>query len=283
MAMSMERIHSPVVMADGAEANMIVPVLRPAGYYGIVLYGASENNRTYGQQYDDYTDGTLCAFTPESSVASRLFGHRRNDIRIVAFLPDMLQESLPGMTIDHYTFFGYRATEALHLSLREKCTIDACMDDIRNEACDWTAPYSKRILSKQIELLLDYCTRFYERQFTTRYLSVQNAIERYDTMIQDFISGHGFLSSAQLSAQDCSSQLGFSEAYFRDLLRQERGISHEEYLNLQFVSRAKRLLRTTRQPIFRIASDLGFPSERDFCLFFKKATGNSPSQFRHCC
>lgn len=157
--------------------------------------------------------------------------------------------------------------------------MDAIGDEIRNSADD----YSMHVISKRIGLLLDYGMRFYERQFITRYLTVQTTIKQYETLVRDSISVNGLGAYGRLSLRNCAERLGLSEAYFCDMLRYETGMSHGEYTNCQCVISAQKLLRETKYPVARIASDLGFLSARHFSLFFKKIVGCSPNEFRYSC
>lgn len=182
-----------------------------------------------------------------------------------------------------YSFFNYRTNEALHLSVREKQVIGDCMDAIGDEIRNSADDYSMHVISKRIGLLLDYGMRFYERQFITRYLTVQTTIKQYETLVRDSISVNGLGAYGRLSLRNCAERLGLSEAYFCDMLRYETGMSHGEYTNCQCVIFAQKLLRETKYPVARIASDLGFLSARHFSLFFKKIVGCSPNEFRYSC
>lgn len=276
----MTDLRSMIYVAEGPELDAAVPSLLAEGFDTVVLYGEEGGDRIYGWQSDDYTDGVLLFSAPES--CSSLQGcHGKGRGRMIAFRPEIFQDSPLGNETGDFSCFRYRKEEALHLSAEERRVIEECMDGIGDEMQRATDDYSQQLLSRRIGLLIDYGVRFYERQFTTRYLSVQEVLKRYRTLVGHFIATGGLRAGGTLPGACCAERLGVSEAYFRDLLRFETGLSHAAYLDRMRLSFARKWLHDTEYPLARIASELGFPSVRHFSLFFQKVEGCSPSDFRY--
>ena len=271
---------SMIHVADGPGLDAAVPSLLAGGFGTVVLYGEAGCDRRYGWQSDDYTDGVLLFSAPESCF-SRMGCHGAGWVRLIAFRPDIFRNTPLETAIVDHAFFRYRREEALHLSAAERRVIEECMDGIGNEVRRATDDYSQQLLSRRLGLLIDYGMRFYERQFTTRYLSVQGALKRYRRMVGHFIEAGGLRTEGTLSAARCAERLGLSEAYFCDLLRLETGFSHAACLDRARLAFARKWLRDTEYPLARIASELGFPSVRHFSLFFQKVEGCSPSDYRY--
>ena len=275
-------IRSLIYCVDGGGMDRIVPSLLEAGYNTIVLYEKGQY-RMWGWQSGDYTDGMLVFHAADASTPFRPIGADNVPVHIVAFYPDIFRHTPFEQEADKHTFFHYRVEEALHLSMCEKRIIEASMNDIEKESEHTMDEYSRPLLAKRIELLIDYGARFYERQFTTRYLSVQDILQQYDQWVKRYVANKGFGAGNSLLCRDCAMRFGLSEAYFSDLLKSETGMSHEEYIDQKCIELARRMLRETQLSIARIASDLGFISVRDFSSFFKKIEGCSPNEFRYFC
>ena len=284
--MESEEIHSWVSEEEGPGADAMVPIFRKSGYYTIVLYTYSGRSRRYGWQKDDYTDGMLlCAapIDPKTETIRTAIRALSLKGKLLAFRPDVFRGTPLEKDFLRYTFFCYRESEALHLSLRERGVIEECMGAIGDETRNGVDEFSRSLLAKRIGLLLDYIVRFYERQFITRCLSVQKTVERYESIIKEGIAEQGMGMCDNLSLRVCAGQLGISEAYLEDLLREETGLSHKEYVNRQCVLFAERLLRETDFSLARIAVMTGFPTVQSFVRFFQKAVGCSPDRYRYSC
>ena len=284
--MESEEIHSWVSVEEGLGADALVPIFRESGYYTVVLYERSDRSRRYGWQRDDYTDGMLLGAAPIAPMIETV----RSAIhplspktKFLAFRPDVFRATPLEKDFLRYTFFRYREREALHLSLRERGVIEECMEAIGDEIRNGADEFSGSLLAKRIGLLLDYVVRFYERQFITRSLSVQESLQRYGSIVKKSVAEHGIGTCGGLSLQVCAGQLGISEAYLEDLLREETGLSHNEYINRQCVLFAERLLRETDFPLARIAVMTGFPTVQSFVRFFQKTVGCSPDRYRYHC
>ena len=178
-----------------------------------------------------------------------------------------------------YTFFSYALKEALHISLKEKQILSSCVDDIRRELHHGTDSYKCTILTRHITRLLDYTTRFYERQFIVRELNNELLIRQYEKLVKQYI-GEGRLAQESLTSAYCAEQLHLSEAYFNDLLELQLGHTHNCHIQLQRIEIAKEKLRSSEESLSQIVYELGFPSVQYFGFLFKKITGISPNEYK---
>ena len=262
---------------DAADPRATVPHLCRSGYYCLILMNApAESCARYGRQYYDYCDGTLvcyragavCEEIPESCLWT------------VAFHPELFKGRTLEKCVEEYTFFSYAPREALHVSMAEKRILALCVDDIRRELLRGTDAYKRTILIRHITRLLDYATRFYERQFIVRESADELLIRQYENLVEQYI-GEGKLAQMPLTSACCAGQLHLSEAYFNDLLFLQFGHTHNCHIQLKRIELAKEKLRSSGEPLSRIVRELGFPSVQYFCFLFKKITGTAPNEYRN--
>ena len=170
-------------------------------------------------------------------------------------------------------------TRSFHISLKEKQILSSCVDDIRRELHHGTDSYKCTILTRHITRLLDYTTRFYERQFIVRELNNELLIRQYEKLVKQYI-GEGRLAQESLTSAYCAEQLHLSEAYFNDLLELQLGHTHNCHIQLQRIEIAKEKLRSSEESLSQIVYELGFPSVQYFGFLFKKITGISPNEYK---
>lgn len=184
--MGSKTLHPLVSVIDLSKADLSSHTDFKFGFYTILLSECKCEAYRYGHQYYDFSDGTLLCLTPGESISMKDSDNTRPSKGwILAFHPDLICGTALGANIRDYTFFSYRPEEALHVSLREKQVILELLDKINEELQRCIDCYSQKIISKYIELLLDYCERFYERQFITRNEANKKIIERFDRLLDD--------------------------------------------------------------------------------------------------
>ena len=199
---------------------------------------------------------------------------------LLAFHPDLLFRTSLKNHIKNYTFFHYRKEEALHLSRRETEKVTCCLSNIEDELHHPIDTHSSIILSRHIELLLDYCTRYYERQFITRENKNKALLENMERLFVEYIAS-GRLQGGKLPTSGyMAGELNLSVAYFNDLLRFETGKTLEEYFQLKRLDIARHMLLQDGHTPAAVARKLGYPNVQCFSVLFKKITGVAPSDYR---
>ena len=250
-------------------------------FYAILLIEECEDSCCCcGRKYYDYTNATMVFLTP-----GEIFQMSRNNTLpgkgwLLAFHPDLLQRTSLKSHIKSYTFFNYRKEEALHLSQRETACVRRYFDDIGEELHHPIDMHSRTLLSRLIELLLDYCSRFYERQFITREEKNKSLLRRLERLVDSGID-EGCLERGHFpTAAEWAADLGLSEAYFCDLLRFQTGKTPTEYLYFRRLEAAKRMLQADRATPAQVSRRLGFANVCQFSFVFKKYTGQAPGEYR---
>ncbi|WP_294475378.1 AraC family transcriptional regulator [uncultured Bacteroides sp.] len=274
-------LHPLISVIDLSKAQLSPHTDIKFGFYTILINECKCEAHAYGQQYYDYSDGALFCLTPGESIdREKTKSEFPSKGWILAFHPDLISGTTLGMSIDNYSFFSYQPTEALHLSLREKQTLLELLSKIDQELQRYIDCHSKKIVSTYIELLLDYCTRFYERQFITRCEANKKIIEQMNIIMDDYYETGKIKTHEMLSAEYCADILQLSSNYLCDLLRYETGKFFGEYIQFKRFEIAKKWLLDTDKNVNQISKELGFQNPQYFSRLFKKLTGFSPNDFR---
>lgn len=251
-------------------------------FYAILLIeNCPDECSCCGRKYYDYSNATMVFLTPGEIFRMSEEKTLPGKGYLLVFHPDLLFQTTLKNHIENYTFFHYRKEEALHLSQRETEKVTCCLWNIEEELHHSIDIHSSTILSRHIELLLDYCTRYYERQFITRENKNKTILEKMEQLLDDYISS-GRLQNGKLSASDyLAKRLNHSASYFNDLLKFETGKTLEQYFEFKRLEVAKRMLLKSDATPAIIARQLGYPNVQYFSLIFKKITGVAPSDYRY--
>lgn len=251
-------------------------------FYAILLIEECLNGCTCcGRKYYDYSNATMVFLTPGEVFRMNEAGALPDKGWLLAFHPDLLFCTSLKNHIRNYTFFSYRKEEALHLSQRETATITCCLENIEEELHHAIDMHSGTILSRYIELMLDYCTRFYERQFITRENRNKTVLEKLEGMLDAYIISGQLLCGKLPTAEYCAEGLGLSVPYFNDLMKFETGQTLDEYFRFKRLELSKKMLLKADHTPAIVARHLGFPNVQYFSLIFKKITGVSPKEYRY--
>jgi AraC-like DNA-binding protein len=196
------------------------------------------------------------------------------------FHHDLIHGTSLGRHIYDYSFFSYRSNEALHLSERERKIVLDCFSKIQYELEHAIDNHSKKLIVSNIELFLNYCSRFYERQFTTREKVHQGILEKFETLLNEYFqtaksSTHGLPSVAY-----CASELSLSAGYFGDLIKKETGKTAQEYIQSKVIDVAKEKIADQSKSVSEIAYDLGLKYPQHYTRLFKQKTGHTPNEYR---
>lgn len=252
------------------------------GFYAVIFSkGEDFCGRCCGRRHYDFSGASMVFLEPDVTFSMDQARALPSEGTLLAFSRDFLSCAPLGSHFSDYTFFAYRKEEALHLSLREEGTARKCIEDIEKELHHDIDTHSLTLLSRHIELLLDYCSRFYERQFITRENKNKTIIGKLDKMIEGCIEDGSLASAGFPEEAYFASQLGLSPAYFRDLLSFETGHNYPEYCAMKQFAAARKLLLSTSLSPSAISSRLGYGSVSQLSFIFKKLTGYGPTQYRH--
>ena len=280
--LGVETLHPLVSVIDLSKAHPMKHVRHIFGFYAIFLKEVKCGDLLYGRQRYDYQEGTLVCLAPGQVIGIEDNGevYQPKGWALV-FHPDLIRGTSLGRNIREYSFFSYEVNEALHLSEREREMVVGCFLKIRQELEHAIDRHSKRLIAINIEMLLDYCLRFYERQFITRENKNKTVLEELETLLDDYIAS-GRLQGALLPTSEyCATGLGLSVPYFNDLLKFETGKTLDEYFQLRRLETAKRMLLKAENTPAVVAQRLGYTSVQYFSLLFKKITGIAPNEYRY--
>lgn len=248
--------------------------------YGIFLKNVNCGPLRYGNSYYDYQDGTILSIAPgqvfgvDSEVPVQPKGWA------LLFHPDLIYGTELGRIIKDYTFFSYNTNEALHLSEKERSMLESCFENILVELEHDIDRHTNTVVVRNITLLLDYCMRYYDRQFTTRRKVNNELLSRFEEVVDEYYSSGMPKTQGLLSVAYCADKLCLSTNYFGDLVKKELGKSAKEYLQDKLIDRAKEELLSTSQTINEIADNLGFKYSTHFTRLFKNCVGMTPQEFK---
>lgn len=276
-----ETLHPLVSVIDYSHANPRKLRKSYFGFYGILLKDVKCGDLRYGKHLYDYQEGTLVFIAPGQIVgvetSDELYQPKGHG---VIFHSDLLRGTNLGKHIDQYNFFSYDLHEALHLSEQERQLVLDCMAKIKYETERAVDKHSKTLIAANIELLLGYCIRFYDRQFITRDHVNKGILERFEQLLNDFFL-YGKSQEAGLpTVAHFASSLKLSANYFGDLIKKETGKTANEYIQLKLIHMAKRLMFAEDKDVSETAYALGFKYPQHFTRFFKKHVGLSPLKYK---
>ena len=252
--------------------------------YQVSLKQLGCGNLFYGRNSYDYEEGTLVFTSPgqvtmfEGEVPA---DDNTDEGWVLAFHPDLIRKSTLSDKIDYYSFFDYDVNEALHLSEEELGTIEDLLQKIVKEYSQNLDKHSQHLIISNIELLLDYCTRFYDRQFYTRTNLNTDVISKFERALKAYYQTAEVNNLGIPSVHYLATELGFSSNYLSDLLKKETGKTTLEHIHLFVIERAKNILLNSDSSISEIGYLLGFEYPQHFSNLFKSKTGMSPSEFRN--
>lgn len=274
-----QTLHPLVSVIDLSKANLADYAIK-FNFYTILMVENECDEFMYGRQHYDYSNATLLILSPGQPLQldeNKPLPHKG---WLLVFHPHLICGTTLNAHIDCYTFFGYRPEEALHLSLREKAKLTECLSQIELELQHAIDRHSRTIISRYIELFLDYCARFYERQFITRCEVNKELLRQLDALLDDYIRS-GKLSTQPMPTTDyCAGKLHLSSHYFIDLLHCETGKTIDLYFQLKRMEAAKEMLLDKDNTVSRVAQWLGYPSTQHFSRLFQKLTGTAPNGYR---
>lgn len=248
--------------------------------YALFLKNVKCGNIRYGRQYYDYQDGTIVCFAPGQITDVEMLENVQPHALGLIFHPDLIRGTALGQEIRNYSFFSYESNEALHLSEEERQTIVDGLHKIETELRHSIDKHSRRLICANIGLLLDYCMRFYERQFETRREINNDIIVRFEQLLDDYFTGDAPQKEGLPTVKYFADKVFLSPNYFGDMVRKQTGKTASEYIQDKVVELAKEALLSSGKTMTQIAYDLGFQYPQHLCRTFKKVVGLTPNEYR---
>ncbi|MTK53904.1 helix-turn-helix domain-containing protein [Paludibacter sp.] len=280
--LGLETFHPLVAVIDFSKSKQICQMRRYMGLYTMFLKDVKCGDIKYGRNYYDYQEGTLVFVAPGQVMEVENSGEIIQPKGwALVFHPDLIHGTSLGQHIKDYTFFSYEVYEALHLSEQERQMVLDCLHKIDFELRHAIDKHSKTLIVNNIELLLNYCIRFYDRQFITRSNVNKDVLIRFEKLLDTYFQSETPQLLGLPTVSYCAEKLNLSANYLGDLIKKETGKSPQEHIQLKVIDLAKEKVFDTSLSVSEIAYELGFKYPQHFTRMFKKSTGVSPNEFRN--
>lgn len=271
--------HPLVSVIDYAEVSPVRHSLNNYSIYGIFFHDEAEIDLAYGCGKYDYKKGTVICVAP-----GQIGGKEDNGERVMLtgwallFHPDLLHGIPLEKAIRNYSFFDYRVNEALHMTDEEHGILTSLMRQIRDELQKRHDELQDSIIVGYIELVLNFCQRFYNRQFITRKLDNSDMLMKFDRLLHDYFDGNMQQTFGLPTVQYCADKLCMSSNYLGDMIKKTTGDTASNYIRQYIIQRAKNEL-ANGMGIAQVAYELGFEYPQHLSRMFKKQTGITPSEY----
>jgi AraC-like DNA-binding protein len=277
----LKTLHPLVSVIDFSKMKLIPEAKASYGFYCVFLKEAKCGDLKYGCNYYDYQEGTLVFIAPGQVVGiGNAPGSPMPKGHGLLFHPDIIRGTSLGHNIKNYSFFSYESNEALHLSENERETIMDCFKKIDKELNLSIDKHSKTLIANNIELLLNYCMRFYDRQFITRSHVNKDILVRFERLLNDYFNSEMPQTLGLPTVKYFAENIHLSTNYLGDLIKKETGKSPQEHIQLKLIDIAKERIFDTSKTVSEIAYELGFKYPQHFSKLFKNETGYTPNEFR---
>jgi AraC family transcriptional activator of pobA len=249
-------------------------------FYTVFLKKVKCGDLRYGLNNYDYEEGTLVFLAPGQVIGENKEEYYQPQGTALVFHSDLLQGTPLAKHMLEYTFFSYAVNEALHLSDKEKHVIADCFAKIEYELQNSIDKHSRRLIVSNIELFLNYCIRFYDRQFITRDNVSRGVVDRFESLINGYFASEKPYVIGLPSVAYCADQLNLSANYFGDLIKRETGKTAQEHIQDKLIEIAKTKIFDGDKTVNQIAYELGFKYPQHFIRLFKKRVGSTPNEYR---
>ena len=278
----LETLHPLVTIVDLNKAkSMANHITMEYGLYALFLKNSTTCSLKYGRRAYDYQEGTIVSFSPGQIVEVEMKNEEISaDVYGILFHPDLIRNTSLGHNIRNYSFFSYASSEALHLSEKERKVIMDCLDKISLELNHSIDKHSTRLITMNIELLLGYCLRFYERQFTIREFENIDIIQKFELYLDEYLNSDLPQKAGLPSVSYFADKICLSPNYFGDLIKKETGKTAQEYIQFKMVEKAKDRILGSNLTMSEIAYELGFKYPQHFGRLFKREVGLTPKDYR---
>ncbi len=253
------------------------------GFYSVMFKNFCINKMKYGQQPYDFDDGSLICMSPRQIISLDEPAEQRTDVSGwgLFFHPDLIRGTSLGAKMKEYTFFSYETSEALHLSDKEKQILYDCVQKIQNELNENIDTHSQNLIVSNIELLLNYCLRYYGRQFITRKNSNKDTVKQVEALMISYLNSGVIQGKGLPTVKYLADNVHLSPNYLSDLLKKETGMNAQDHIHFFLIEEAKNILLNSSSSVSEIAYSLGFEYPQYFSKLFKQKTGKTPIEFRN--
>ncbi|AYB35321.1 helix-turn-helix domain-containing protein [Chryseolinea soli] len=275
-----ETLHPLVSVVDLSKAAPRQLRRMCYGFYTVFLKEIKCGDLRYGCSTYDYEEGTLVFLAPGQAIGSTGEEYYQPQGQALVFHADLIHGTSLARHMSDYTFFSYAVNEALHLSDRERQITQDCFSKIKFELEHAVDKHSKRLIVTNIELFLNYCVRFYDRQFITRDHVHKGVLERFEALLDNFFLSEKPQTDGLPSVAYCASELNLSANYFGDLIKKETGKSAHEFIQLKLITVAKERMFDASKSVSEVAYALGFKYPQHFTRVFKQYVGMTPLEYR---
>lgn len=250
-------------------------------FYQVNLKQGFAGSMMYGRNSYDFEEGSLTFIKPNQTIQIEAQEEIKGSSGwSLLFHPDLIRKSELGKTIDDYSFFDYDLNEALHLSEKERKSLTELVNKVQEEYSQNIDKHSQELIIANIEMLLKYSKRFYDRQFYTRTNLNKDVLAEFSKIIREYYNSEKPILNGNLTVKACADKLNFSVKYLGDLIKSESGRSAKDHIQDYVVEKGKNQLLGTNEDITQIAYGLGFEYPQSFTRMFKKKTGVSPNEYR---
>lgn len=276
-----QTLHPLISVVDLSKSDVSERSKFTVGFYAIIIKESKCGDLRYGNHYYDYDKGTIVFFAPGQVITNEpeVELHQPYGIALI-FHPDIIKGTTLGKQIHEYSFFSYQSYEALHVSEKERALVDICLANVEAEIKQNIDKHSRMLIVANIELLLKYCSRFYDRQFITRAHVNYGIVEQFEQLLNDYLLGEKLKLKGIPSVAYFADELHLSANYFGDLIKKETGKTALEYMQLKLLNLAKERIFDTSKSLSEISYELGFKYPQHFTRFFKQKVGVTPNDYR---
>lgn len=277
--------HPLVAIVDFGKTieNITEEISIKTDFYSIMFKNYCRNHIRYGRKTLDFQDGSLVCLAPNRVITIDTDIEVKEDMMGwgLFFHPDLIRGSALGSKIKDYSFFSYEMSEALHLSEKEKQLLYDCILKIEGELTQNIDSYSQVLIASNIELLLNYCSRYYGRQFITRKSANLDVVSNVEDILKGYFENEDRGNERMPSVKYLAGKVNLSPSYLSDLLKRETGLNAQDHIHYFVIEQAKNILLQTNQSVSEIAYSLGFEYPQYFSRLFKQKTGKTPLEYRN--
>lgn len=249
-------------------------------FYMVSIKHNADCKFSYGQNYYDFDEGVLAFMEPGQIASTTQSENEQPDGWLLIFHPDLIRNYPIGKSIKKYGFFSYAVNEALHLSESEEAMIEGIFKNIEKEYNHSIDQFSQDVMVSQIELLLNYSNRFYNRQFITRKTASSDLLTKMEILLNEYFESDKIIESGLPTVHFFAEKLNLSPNYLSDMLRVITGQSTQQHIHNKLIEKAKEALSTTNLSVSEIAYQLGFEHPQSFSKLFKAKMNVSPLEYR---